>query len=384
MDLLTIIKKSNSIFITRVNIYLPGVKKGVLRMKKEVVMMVGPTAVPNRILRAMNKPSISHRSAEYCEMHGRVTEGLKKVFGTKNEVYIFTSSGTGAMEAVIQNCFSFGDEVVVPVLGTFSAQFAAMAKAYKLKVKKVMFELGEAADVQRVMENVTAATKGVFVIHNESSTGVFNDLEAFGEALKDTDALLISDSVSGAGGLRMKMDEWHIDVLLSSSQKALMVPSGLSFLSLNDKAWERTKTSDIPKFYFDMDKMKTFQNVNQTPNTPAVYNVFAVDEALKMIFEEGLDNVYKRHEDNTKAIIKGIRELGYDIFPKDENRASRTLTAVYAPGKAKQIVAGLKEQGIVINGGLPPIADDVFRVGTMGYVYSEDVEDFLEALKNIR
>lgn len=352
-------------------------------MKKEVVMMVGPTAVPDRVLQAMNRNSISHRTPEYSEIHGRVREGLKKVFGTKNEVFILTSSGTGAMEAAIQNCFSFGDEVVVPVMGVFSEQFAAMAEAYELKVKRVKYEYGEAADVEEVMKQVTPETKGVFLIHNESGTGVFNDIESFGKVLKDTNILLVSDSVSGAGGLEMKMDEWGIDVLLSSSQKALMVPAGLSFIALNEKAWESVKSSNIPKFYFDLNKAKEFHEINQTPNTPGVYNVFAVDEALKMIFEEGLENVYKRHEENTQAIIDGVRKLGYEIFPKDEKRASRTLTAVYAPGKAKHIVNQLAKQGVIVNGGLPPFADDVFRVGTMGYVYKEDVEAFLEALSNI-
>ena len=359
-------------------------KKGGVNMKREISMMVGPTAVPERVLNAMNRKSISHRSKEYCEIHERVRNGLKKLFKTENEVYIVTSSGTGAMEAAIQNCFSFGDEVVVPVLGTFSKQFADMAEAYQLKVIRVEFDLGEAADVGKVMDHLTPNTKGVFIIHNESATGISNDLEAFGKALGDSDILLITDSVSGAGGLEMRMDEWNIDVVLSSSQKALMVPAGLSFISLNDKAWRAVENSNIPKFYFDLKKARAFQEKNQTPNTPSVYNVFAVDEALKMIFEEGLDNVYKRHTENTMRIIEGVKELGYSIFPKDEKYASKTLTAVYAPGKAKEIVKALGEQGIVVNGGLDPIADDMFRVGTMGYVYKEDVEAFLEALAKIK
>ncbi|NLY37143.1 MAG: alanine--glyoxylate aminotransferase family protein [Tissierellia bacterium] len=353
-------------------------------MKKEVVMMVGPTAVPDRVLQAMNKKSISHRSAEYSEIQARVSKGLKRVFGTENEVYTLTSSGTGAMEAAIQNCFSFGDEVVVPVLGMFSAQFAAMAEAFKLNVKRIEYDLGEAADVESVMAQVTPQTKGVFVIHNESATGVYNDLQAFGEALKDTNTLLITDSVSGAGGLEMKMDEWHVDVLLSSSQKALMVPAGLSFIALNEKAWKATESSNIPKFYFDLNKARSFYAKDQTPNTPAVYNIFAVDEALKMIFEEGLENVYRRHEENTQAIIDGVKKLGYSIFPRDEKHASRTLTAVYAPGRAKEIVKRLGEMGVVVNGGLPPVDNDVFRVGTMGYVYKEDVDTFLAALAQIK
>lgn len=352
-------------------------------MKKEVSMMVGPTAVPDRVLKAMNRKSISHRSKEYCEIHQRVREGLKKIFKTENEVFVLTSSGTGAMEAAIQNCFSFGDEVIVPVIGTFSEQFASMAEAYQLKVIRVKFDLGESADVNKVMEHVTENTKGLFVIHNESSTGVTNDLKAFGKALEGSGILLITDSVSGAGGLEMRMDEWNIDIALSGSQKALMVPAGLSFISLSDKAWQAAESSNIPKFYFDLKKSRKFQGVNQTPNTPAVYNVFAVDEALKIIFEEGLDNVYKRHIENTNRIIEGVRKLGYDIFPKDEKYASKTLTAVYAPGKAKKIVKGLAEQGIIVNGGLAPVSEDVFRVGTMGYVYKEDVDAFLDALSKI-
>lgn len=352
-------------------------------MKRQVSMMVGPTAVPERILKAMNTESISHRSPQYTEIHERVRRGLKKLFKTDNEVFILTASGSGAMEAVIQNCFSFGDEVVVAVMGTFSRQYAEMTKAFQLNVIEVEFELGQAADVDTVMKHVTPNTKGVFVLHNESQTGVTNDIEAFGKALKDSDALLITDSVSGAGGIEMRMDEWNIDVVLTGSQKALMVPAGLSFLALSEKAWKATEKSNIPKFYFDLNKAKKFQEVNQTPNTPAVYNVIAVDEGLKMIEEEGLDNVYKRHIENRDMVIEGIRKLGYDTFVKDEKRASKTLTSVYAPGKAKQIVSDLAKEGIIVNGGLPPIDEDTFRVGTMGYVYKEDVQAFLEALAKI-
>ena len=352
-------------------------------MNKEVSMMVGPTAVPERILTAMNKKSISHRSGDYMQIHQRVREGLKKIFNTKNEVYILTSSGTGAMEAAIQNCFSFGDEVVIPVMGVFSEQFAEMAEAYKLNVKRVNFPLGEAADVSTVMDHVTDSTKGVIVIHNESATGVTNDIESFGNILKDTEILLITDSVSGAVGIQIDMDNWGIDVVLTGSQKALMVPSGLSFISLSEKAWKATERSNIPNFYFDLKKAKKFQEINQTPNTPAVYTLMAVDEALKMIFEEGLENVQKRHTKNRDHIIKGIRELGLEIFPRDEKYASKTLTAVYAPGMSKSIVKGLADKGVIINGGLASVADDVFRVGTMGYVYEEDVNTFLVSLKQV-
>ena len=347
---------------------------------KQRIMMVGPTVVPERVLKAMNRPSISHRSPQYMEAHERVRQGLKKIFQTENEVFILTSSGTGAMEAAIQNCFSFGDEVVVAVLGDFSEQFAKMAEAFQLNVKRVVVAPGERVNVDELMSQVSETTKGVFIIHNESSTGVFNDLEAFGERLKDTQTLLIVDSVSGAAGLPVKMDEWHIDVLLSSSQKALMTPAGLSFISLNQKAWSRVETSNIPKYYFDLGKARDFQIKNQTPNTPAVYNVFAVDEALQIIFEEGYDNVLARHEANTQRLIAGVKELGYGILPVEEAAASRTLTAVTAKGKAKKIVEFLQSEGIIVNGGLGNLAEDMFRVGIMGYVLPEDVDAFLSVL----
>lgn len=352
-------------------------------MEKKIQMMVGPTAIPHRVLKAMNHESISHRSKEYSAIQERVTTNLKKVFGTKQEVLVLTSSGTGAMESVILNCFSPNDEIVVPVIGRFSEIFASMGEIYGLKVKRVMFELGETADVDRVMKEVTSSTKGVLVVHNESSTGVYNDLEAFGKALKETNALLVTDSVSGLGGLEIKMDEWHVDVALTSSQKALMTPAGLAFIALSEKAWSRVEESKFPKHYFDYKKASKFNEINQTLTTPAVYTVLAADEALKMIFEEGLDNVYLRHLNNTRLIIEGVKKAGFKLFAKDEKFASPTLTAVYAPGKSKYIVSELAKRNIIVNGGLGSLAEDVFRVGTMGYVSENDVIAFLHALKEI-
>ncbi|CCQ93103.1 Aminotransferase class V [[Clostridium] ultunense Esp] len=353
-------------------------------MQKKVQMMVGPTAIPHRVLKAMNKESISHRSKEYSIVQERVTEGLKKIFGTTQDVLLLTSSGTGAMESVIQNCFSPNDEVVIPVMGNFSEQFALIAEIYGLNVKRVKFELGEAANVDTVMKEVNPGTKAVFVVHNESSTGVFNDLEAFGRALKDTNTLLITDSVSGLGGLEVKMDEWNIDIVLTSSQKSLMAPPGLAFVALSENAWGSVENSKFPKYYFDYKKAKKFNEINQTLTTPAVYTLFAVDEAVKMIMEEGLDNVYSRHRANSKLVIKGIKEAGLKLFAKDERFASPTLTAVYAPRKAKYIVNELAKKSIVVNGGLAPMDEDIFRVGTMGYVSENDVIAFLSAINQIK
>ena len=352
-------------------------------MDKVIQMMVGPTAIPDRVLKALNRKAFSHRAPEYAEIQKRVTDNLKKVFNTDNEVLVMTSSGTGAMEAVIQNCFSPGDEVVVPVMGGFGEQYAHMAEIYGLNVKRVKFEWGETADVSKVISEVSSSAKGVFLTHNESTTGVFNDAEAFGKALKNTDKLLVVDSVSGFGGLEIKMDEWGIDVILTSSQKALMSPAGLAFVALSPKAWKATESSKFPKYYFDFKLASEFNKKHQTLATPAIYTLLAVDEALKMMNEEGLHNIYLRHKENTRILTEGIKEMGLKPFAKDEKFASPTLTAISLPGKAKYIVNELSKRNIMINGGLGALADDYFRVGVMGYVSKYDVLAFLDALKEI-
>ena len=352
-------------------------------MDKKIQMMVGPTTTPNRVLAAMNYETISHRSAAYTTIQESVTSNLKKLFNTKNDVLVLTSSGTGAMEAALLNCFSPNDEIVVPIIGKFSNQFAEMAERYNLDVRRVDFELGETADVETVMKAVKPSTKGVIVVHNESSTGVFNDLEAFGKALKDTETLLITDSVSGLAGLEIKCDEWNIDIALTSSQKALMAPPGLAFITLSDKAWARVEESKFPKYYFDLKLAREFNEINQTLTTPAISTLIAVNESLKMMLDEGLDNVYLRHKENTELIIKGVKDLGIEILPKDEKFASPTLTAIHVPGKSKYYVEELAKRDIIVNGGLPPVAEDVFRVGTMGYISKNDVVAFLTALEEI-
>lgn len=353
-------------------------------MKKEIFMMVGPSAIPDRVLKAMNKSVISHRSEEYSKIQERVTNYLKIIFGTKNDILPLTSSGTGGMEAALVNCFSLGEKIVVPIIGKFSEQFAYMAERFGLTVKRVYFEHGQTADVKTVMEFVEEDTAGILIVHNESSTGVFNDLQSFGKELKNRETLLITDSVSGLGGLEIKMDEWNIDVVITSSQKCLMSPPGLSFIALSDKAWKKVVSSNIPKYYFDLKRAREFENKShQTPTTTAIYNMFAVAEALEMIKEEGVENLYNRYKSNSRRIIEEVKNLGLEILAENEQYASPSLTAIKVPGKAKEIVKKLSERGIIINSGLEPLEDDIFRVGTMGYVSENDVIAFLYHLKEI-
>lgn len=352
-------------------------------MDKKVRLMIGPSAIAPRVLHAMNRQIISHRTPEYMEMHKRISDNLKKLFQTENDVLMLTSSGTGAMQAAIQNCFSPGDKVVVAINGNFGERFAIISEIFGLEVTRVHFDLEETTDAKEVMKYVDADTKGVFLIHNESTTGIYNDLESFGDALKDTNALLIVDAISGIGGLEMKMDEWHVDVVIAGSQKALMTPPGIAFIALSEKAWAMVEGSTNPKYYFDLKRARESHKINQTPWTCAVSLVYGVEEALNMIFEEGLENVYKRHSENAQLIRDGARKLGYSLFPKDEKYASPTVTSISAPGKAVEIVEKLAEKNIMIGNGLAPLREDIFRVGTMGYVSKSDVAAFLYALEEI-
>jgi len=352
-------------------------------MKKNLYFMVGPTEIPDRVLHSMNKQIISHRSEEYYEIQDNLTKNLKKIFKTKKDVLTLTCSGTGAMESVIHNCFSPGDEVVVPVIGEFSERYAIIAKKLGLAVKTIKFDLGENAKFYKVMEEVSDNTKGVLVVHNESATGVFNDLKEFGKALKDTEALLICDSVSGLGGLEIKMDEWNVDVVFTSSQKALMSPPGLGFVALSDKAWDVVKKTKSSSFYFDFEEALKFNRLKQTPWTPAISLVIGANEATNMIMEEGIDNVYKRHKLNSKMVIKGIKNLGLSMFPKDEKYASPTVNTINAPNISRDIVSKLKEKNIIVSGGQGHLGHDTFRIGTMGYVTEKDVAALLYMIKKI-
>lgn len=352
-------------------------------MKKDILLMVGPTVIPDRVIKAMNNQIISHRSSEFSVIGTELNENLKKVFQTQNDVLTLTGSGTSSMEAAIQNCFSEGDEVVVAVLGVFSERMALIAEKFGLKVKRAYFPLGQDADVDTVMSYVTKNTKGVFIVHNESATGVYNDIQKFGEELKDTDILLVVDSVSGLGGINLEVDNWHVDIAFTASQKALMGPPGLSLITLSGKAWKACEKSTMPTFYFDLLEARKFNAIGQHPWTPAVYSVIGLNESLKIIMEEGLQNVFARHDKLSKMVIDGMKNLGIELFPKEERYASKTVNT-FKFDKSQLFVKKIKDDyGVEISGGQDSLRDSTFRVGTMGYVAETDVAAYLYAAENV-
>lgn len=352
-------------------------------MKKNIMLMAGPTAIPEREIKAMDRQVIFHRSAEFENIAKELNENLKKVFKTKEEVMVLTGSGTAAMEATIQNCFSPGDEVIAVVLGVFSKRMADMAKAYGLNVITVEKPNGEAATVDEVLEKVTSKTKGVFAIHNESATGVTNDIAAFGEAFKDTDILLCVDTVSGLGALEFEFDKWHVDVAFASSQKALMGAPGTAVIALSEKAWKAVEKSTFPKFYLDLKLARDFGVKGQHPWTPAVYSIIGLNESVKMICEEGIDNVIARNTKLSEMTVQGLKKLGINIFAKDSKRASKSVNTFYYE-KSPEFVSKLKEEyGIEIYNGQADLFNTTFRVGTMGYVAETDIAAFLYAAEQV-
>ncbi len=352
-------------------------------MKKEILMIAGPTAIPEQEIKAMDRQIIFHRSKEFEDITKELNSNLKKVFKTKNEVMVLTGSGTASMEAAIENCFSKGDEVVAVVLGVFSERMAAMAEAFGLNVTRVVKPYGEVATVEEVMPYVTEKTKGVLLIHNESATGVTSDVKSFGEALKDTDTLLVVDTVSGIGAIDFEFDAWHVDVAFASSQKALMGAPGTAVICLSDKAWKATETSDLPKFYLDLTLAKEFGLKGQHPWTPAIYAIIGLNESIKMIVEQGIDNVIANNSMLSDMVVAGLKKLGISLFPKDPAYASKSVNT-FAYDKSPEFVSRLKDEyGVQIYNGQADLHDTTFRVGTMGYVAETDVAAFLYAAEKV-
>jgi len=356
-------------------------------MQKKYLMTPGPTPVPAEVLLAQAQPMIHHRAPGYSKVFVSVLDGLKYVFQTKNDVLVFSSSGTGAMESAVVNLFSPGDKVLVVNIGNFGTRFVQICEVYGLNVTNLAYEWGEkakASDVAKALE-ADKEIKGVFATHSETSTGVVNDIKAIGDVVKDTDAVFIVDTVSGLGALEFKTDDWYVDVAVGGSQKALMAPPGLGFVAISKKAWDMVEKSTLPKFYFSYKKsLDALQKTTpQNPFTPPVTLMKGLNEALKMIKEEGLENIIKRHKILGKAARAGVEALGLEFFGACDE-TSNAVTAVKTPEgiDGKKIVNVMREEfGITIAGGQSKVAGKIFRLGHLGYYDKFDILVTLSGLE---
>ena len=329
---------------------------------------------------------INHRGPQFRDILLRVTERLKAVYATSGDMYIFTSSGTGAMEAAVVNTLSPGDRVLAVTVGAFGDRFAHIAEVFGADVTVLRSELGEAADSQAVRDALKAdpSIKAVLVTHNETSTGVVNDLASIGSVVKgEFGKLLLVDGVSSVGSVPVLSDEWGCDVVASASQKGWMVPPGLAFLSFSADAWRAHAEAHMPRFYFDAAEYKRYLNIGQPPWTPAVSVVYALDRALGMMLDEGLPNVYARHVRAAERVRAGVAALGLSLLP-DPGRASDTITAVKMPdgvNGADLLRVMREEHDVVLAGGQQSLSGKIFRIGHLGMVSDEDIDGVFTALK---
>ncbi len=345
----------------------------------------GPTPCPPQVLAAMSGQMVDHRGPEFGEIMKRVSAGLKRAFKTQNDVLIFTCAGTGGLEAAVVNTLSPGDRVLSVNIGNFGDRFASIATTYGAEVIKLGFEPGEAADPAAIDEALKAnpAVSAVLVTHNETSTGVTNPLQEIAAVVRGYDKLLLVDAVSSMASVPIEVDGWGLDVVVSGSQKGWMVPPGLAFVSMSERAWAAYKRSTMPKYYLDAGRTRESAGKGQTPWTPAVSLFFAMDVALGLLEQEGWPRVFARHQRCADVARSGVRSLGLELLA-DPRFASNMVTCVKAPEgvSVSDLRKAMREKHqIVIAGGQGSLTGKVFRIGHLGLVEEADIEAVIVALR---
>ena len=356
---------------------------------EKLLMTPGPTMIPTRVLEIMRRQVIHHRTANYENSFDELCENLKSVFQTRNTVMTLSSSGTGVMEAAIVSLFSPGDKILAVTVGVFGERFASIAKAYGLKVQTLAAEYGKTVppgEVKAILDSDAGHDiKGVLITHNETSTGVTNDIKAIAEFTKNTDRLLVVDAISSLGALELKMDEWGLDAVVTCSQKALMNAPGLGFVALSDKAWAAYEKSTLPKYYWDLGKYRDgIAKLSENPPfTPAISLVLAQNEAVKMILEEGLESIFARHKKFALATQAGVAALGLELLA-EQKYSSYVITAVKSPEGA-DIGAVIKDMNVnydvMVVGGQKNLKGKLLRIGHCGYFNRFDLIRTFAALE---
>jgi aspartate aminotransferase-like enzyme len=355
-------------------------------MKKKYLLTPGPTQVPEEVLSRSARQILHHRTPEFVEIMREVQEGLRYLFQTKNEVLILASSGTGGMDATVSNLFRKGDTVITINGGKFGDRWTKIAKAYGLNPVELKLEPGRPVAIRQVEEALAKHpnARGVLFQASETSTGTVmptKEICALTRARKD--CVSVVDAITALGVFELPMDSWGIDVLITGSQKALMLPPGAACLAFSEKAWEMAKTSDLPKFYFDLAKERKAIAKNQTAWTPAIGLVIGMQESLKMLRAEGLENVYQRHELLARATRAAVTAIGLKIVC--EEAPSNAVTAVYVPREipdGKAIPRTMRDvHGVSIAGGQDELEGKIFRLTHLGYIGKFDIVVGLAALE---
>ncbi|OGB92083.1 MAG: class V aminotransferase [candidate division NC10 bacterium RIFCSPLOWO2_12_FULL_66_18] len=349
---------------------------------KRYLLAPGPTPIPPEVLQAMAQPIIHHRAPEYEALFAEVRRDLRQLFQCQNEVLMFAASGTGAMEGAVVNTLSPGDPVVVVRGGKFGERWAEICEAYGVRVLPVDVPYGKSVDPAAVSAALQSqpGIQAVFATHSETSTGAVHDIQALAAIVRETPALLVVDAITSLGVMDLPMDAWGVDILVAGSQKALMLPPGLAFAALSDRAWAAVPGARLPKYYFNFAAERKAIEKNQSAYTPAVSLVVGLQESLRLILAEGLPNVFARHDRLARATRAGVQALGLTLFAEHPGAA---CTAVKAPAgiDGGAIVKGFRKRGITIAGGQGSMKGKIIRIAHMGYVDGFDVLTALGALE---
>jgi aspartate aminotransferase-like enzyme len=346
-------------------------------MRKNYLLTPGPTPLPPQVCEAMSRPIIHHRTPQFQAVLKDAGEGLRYVFQTAVDVLMLTSSGSGAMEAAVANLLSPGDTALCVQAGKFGERWTELCNAYGVKAEVIDVEWGRAVDPQEIRSRLQATSskhKAVFTTLCETSTGVVTDIEAIGKIVKDTPAVLVVDAISGLGAIDLKTDAWNCDVVVSGSQKGLMLPPGLAFISVSPKAWKLIDAAKSPRYYFDLKEAKKAWAKTDTPFTPAITLVIALNEALKMLRQEGLENIFLRHKKMADALRSALKALGLELFAP--TASSDVVTAVKVPADVdgEKLVKTMRDTyGVTIAGGQAELKGKVFRIAHMGFIEEFDI-----------
>jgi len=355
---------------------------------KTFLMIPGPTPVPESVMMEIAKHPIGHRSSEFSSILKEVYENLKYVFQTKNDVFMFTSSGTGAMCAALENLVNEGDNVLCLSLGNFGNRWAKIAESRGAVVEKIEVEAGQVINPEvlrkRLTEDTEKKIKIVTLTHSETSTGAANDIKTLCAIIREHGALSVVDGVTSVCAMQVKPDEWGIDVLVSGSQKGFMIPPGLAFLTANERAWKVYEQCKYPSFYFDWAAHKKAVEGDTTPFTPAVNLIVGLNVALKMIKEEGIENMNNRHRRHAMALRQALKAINLELLVKDDNNASHSITSILPPEgiSVPDIRSTIKKDyDIVVANGQNKLKDKIFRMGTLGFVCDRDLIAAVGALE---
>lgn len=352
-------------------------------IKKYYLLSPGPTPIPETALSAAAEPIIHHRTPEFSGIFMEVSEGLKYVFQTEQDVFILTSSGTGAMETAVVNTLCPGDKAITINGGKFGERWGKICRAYGVDAREIVLEWGEPFSKEQLAEELKAnpETKAVFAALSETSSGTIYDIQGYGEVMANSEAILVVDGISGLGATPCPMDEWKVDILVAGSQKSFMIPPGLAYIAFSPKAWELVEKSTLPKFYFDAKAYKKNLGKRTTPWTPAVSLIIQQKKSLDIIISLSLEKLFEHHRILGDATRDGVKALGLELLSKNPGNI---LTAIKVPAGIDGVQLVKTMQGkyrAYIAGGQDPYKGKIFRIAHLGYMGGFDIITALTALE---